>query len=137
MEIIRCNCGYYKQLNDELCPKCGADYSLGAEYEILEDQESAYMRWMNLGEKGFNDYMESANKPHFMLCPKCKFKMLITETRCPRCNTPVKFVLSKDKALFSFPERFAFFATKAFLWAIIIGFIVFVLLLLIGFVLSI
>lgn len=91
MEIIRCNCGYYKQLNDELCPKCGADYSAGDEYEILEDQDKAYMRWTNLGEKGFNEYMESANQPHFMLCPQCRFKMLVTETNCPKCGVGVKY----------------------------------------------
>lgn len=91
MQIIKCNCGYYKQLDDELCPKCGADYSLGAEYEVLEDQEKAYMRWVNLGEKGFNDYMKSASAPHFMLCPECKFKMLVTETECPKCGLKVRY----------------------------------------------
>lgn len=91
MEIIKCNCGYYKQLNDELCPNCKADYSLGAKYEVLEDQDTAYMRWVNLGEKGFNDYMKAASQPHYMLCPQCNFKMLITETECPRCGVGVRF----------------------------------------------
>lgn len=91
MEIIKCKCGYYKQYNDELCPKCGADYSTGAEYEVLPDQETAYMRWVNLGEKGFNDYMNAASQPHYMFCPRCRFQMLITETQCPKCGVPVKF----------------------------------------------
>lgn len=91
MEIIKCNCGYYKLLDDELCPNCKADYSLGAKYEVLADQETAAMRWVNLGEKGFNDYMNQASQPHYMSCPKCGFKMLITETQCPHCGIPVKF----------------------------------------------
>lgn len=115
MEIIKCKCGYYKQLNDELCPNCGADYSRGDEYEILENQDSAQMRWMNLGEKGFNEYMKSIEQPIYMLCPQCRFKMLITETRCPRCDIPVKFKGFKNNNM-SLPERFGMWATKYLMW---------------------
>lgn len=125
MEIIKCKCGYYKQLNDELCPKCGADYSTGDEYEILDDQETAYMRWMNLGEKGFNEYMESASQPHYMICPVCRFKMLITETRCPKCNTPVKYKLPSSKT--PFIVKAALFASGVqILWVLLPALFVFI-----------
>lgn len=96
MDIIRCNCGHYKKLDDELCPVCKADYSLGAEYEVLDDQELALKRWNSLGgEKGFNEYMKSIEGPKYMVCPKCNFKMLISETSCPKCGIDVHYVPGK------------------------------------------
>lgn len=125
MEIIKCNCGYYKQLNDELCPKCGADYSRGDEYEVLEDQDTAYMRWQNLGgEKGFNEYMESISQPRYMLCPKCKFKMLITETNCPRCGIPVRL---KKKDFWDYLEKFFEIYLKSYVGFAILAAVVFLI----------
>lgn len=122
MEIIRCGCGYYKQLNDELCPNCKADYSKGDEYEVLDDQDTAYMRWQNLGEKGFNDYMKSIEQPMYMTCPKCRFRMLITETVCPRCGVPVRFKGFNNMNR-SLPERFFEHYLNIASWLIFIGII--------------
>lgn len=105
MEIIRCECGHYKMLDDELCPVCKADYSRGAGYEVLDDQELAHKRWKSLGgEKAFNSYMESMKEPKFMVCPKCNFKMLISETTCPKCGIDVFYVPGK-KIKKSFLDR--------------------------------
>lgn len=92
MDIIKCECGHYKMLDDELCPNCKADYSMGAKYELLEDQETAHIRWKKLGgEEGFNKYMKSIDAPAYMICPKCNFRMLTTETSCPKCGIPVRY----------------------------------------------
>lgn len=125
MDIIKCNCGYYKMMNDELCPECGADYSAGAKYNILDDQGTAHMRWKKLGgEKGFNNYMKSIDAPSLMVCPKCKFKMLTTETNCPKCGVGVRYKMNQNMDLMT---KITLATSKVWFWLYAIPVIVIVI----------
>lgn len=117
--IIKCTCGHYKKLDDELCPVCGADYSAGARFTVLKDQDLANQRWDVLKtEKAFNDYMNNIDKPATMKCPNCKFEMIISETKCPKCGIDVRFVPynKKNKQSLTFGTMNSVFQVLVRVW---------------------